>query len=389
MAPPHGHRSRRDPRGFYLILGVPPGADTAEIKSAFRRRAKDLHPDRNPSPTAQDDFQHLTEAYQVLMDPARRRAYDSGNLAPLREAPRPAAPQLCTCDRCKNVPAQPRHLVFPVVTGKLWRSAQSTLEGVYCRRCADITALRLALRTWGLGWWSLPLGPVHTIKALNTLRRGGDQPRAGNHRLLLRQAQAFLSRGERDLARGTALQARAFAATAAEHRAVENILGATARSDGRRLRDRWAAGSGLRLAQLSPPALLGAAVLGALALWTDVNLWGVDDPGFVARRVPAHQTPDRAAPAIPGLARPMLLRTGRLYEVTTVDLPVRTGPGTEYHEITSLESGQVVLVTENAPEGGWVRILTATGVIGFVSGRYLTPALAAQALDGALEENGQ
>ena len=41
--------SNRDPKGYYSILDVPPDASAAEIKRGFRFRAKDLHPDRNPS----------------------------------------------------------------------------------------------------------------------------------------------------------------------------------------------------------------------------------------------------------------------------------------------------------------------------------------------------
>lgn len=55
--------SKKDPRGYYGILGVSASADSAEIKAAFRRKAMELHPDRNDSPLATAQFQLLNEAY--------------------------------------------------------------------------------------------------------------------------------------------------------------------------------------------------------------------------------------------------------------------------------------------------------------------------------------
>ncbi|MGE4505055.1 MAG: DnaJ domain-containing protein [Desulfovibrionaceae bacterium] len=50
----------------YRILGIPPSSTLEEVKSAFRRQAFRLHPDLNPSPTAQQEFQRLNEAYVLL-----------------------------------------------------------------------------------------------------------------------------------------------------------------------------------------------------------------------------------------------------------------------------------------------------------------------------------
>ena len=62
---------------LYDIIGVSPDATEAEIKRQYRRRAMELHPDRNPDdPLATEKFQQLSEAYEILKDPAKRETYD-------------------------------------------------------------------------------------------------------------------------------------------------------------------------------------------------------------------------------------------------------------------------------------------------------------------------
>jgi molecular chaperone DnaJ len=71
-------------RDYYEVLGVPRDASDADVKKAFRRLARELHPDVSDSPDADSRFREVAEAYEVLSDPARRETYDRFGHAGLR-----------------------------------------------------------------------------------------------------------------------------------------------------------------------------------------------------------------------------------------------------------------------------------------------------------------
>ena len=125
-------------KNYYTILGVTPDASTEEIRAAYRRRAKEHHPDRRGGNS--EAFLELREAYSVLSDPEQRAAYDNH----LREMRRRTAAATAKTRRRWHPGATPEplaghhHAAPPDTAASLFRSASHTVLRQTIARLRDL-----------------------------------------------------------------------------------------------------------------------------------------------------------------------------------------------------------------------------------------------------------
>lgn len=340
---------RPDPSGYYRILGLDPGADTDAIKTAYRKRAKAVHPDRNTDPRALAEFQRISEAWGVLKDAARRAEYDVGLFRPDGGGDVSQAP--CVCSACGHVTAQPRYVVFRRVKSYVVWAKMSRVEGIFCRACADQAAAAASTSTWAWGWWSLP-GLVMTPFALVTNLLGGLKPASANASLLIAQAKAFVRQGDTALAQAVARQSIGFARKAGMDREAQSLVRAT-RGAAPRLKDRWVAWrSGTFYAQLAPLAVLpvAAAVVFMTVLAPQHHPEGSGTSGEIAVDPPA---------------------VGSVRHVAVDALKLRSAPVDGAPVLTLLDRFTSLSVIGVSADRDWANVRVPSGAEGFVPVRSL------------------
>jgi DnaJ-class molecular chaperone len=150
---------QRADRDYYATLGLGPEATDDEIRRTYRRLALEWHPDRNPgNPRAEERFKQISEAYAVLMDPAKRRAYDRA-----RGAGEPAGFEPRREDVFRDLFADPRaSAIFEELTREMARMGMRVERGDFERtlfggrvvmsgRVVVISPLSPARMLWRLG----------------------------------------------------------------------------------------------------------------------------------------------------------------------------------------------------------------------------------------------
>ncbi|MBL26727.1 MAG: hypothetical protein CMM50_04140 [Rhodospirillaceae bacterium] len=417
--------SVRDVKGYYASLGVSPDADADTIRRAYRSKVKQLHPDSGGASADADAFQTVNAAYTVLRDPERRAAYDDLNATidqaekekqRQREAqaaaaaaaaaktrarssrakttahdtkpgPEPppkaqAKPQTgeakpspvfaaVHCDRCGRIPAQPRYLIFEQVIGMIWRSRRTEIAGAFCRRCADITAVKASLITWLLGWWSIvPFGPYRAIRAIVRNLAGGMRPPERNARLLARQARAFYGMGRSDIAGTLAMQAYAMKPDPEVRRIIE-LTDAVRKP--LRLKDRWQLGGWGFLVQAMPIGLIIALVIVETAA---LGAWVARNGASWLEATTSSESP--APPMTVADHATMPDAEADLRFVMVESAKVREGPDESLAVVATVRQGDTVEVVGDVVAGGWVPVKTTDGLWGHLPADVLTPGKAAR-----------
>lgn len=195
-----------DPKGYYARLGLEQSASAAEIKAAYRKRAKQLHPDMVGGSAPSAEFLACQEAYEILGNPQTRAEYDS---SAYQESDTSTGPlDLIHCSRCLRATAQPRSTVYRHVVSVVLTTITTPVQGIFCADCGRKEAIKASVISGLFGWWGVPWGPVLTIKEIVRNGQGGERQQDVDDRLTYYNALAFASRGNLPLAHAIARQLR-------------------------------------------------------------------------------------------------------------------------------------------------------------------------------------
>jgi hypothetical protein len=309
--------NRKDPLEYYSLLGISPTASDAEIKTAFRKRAKDLHPDRNPSPYAVQQFQQLGEAFEVLSNPEARARYDTWYAENPQESTSaqqtPLEPIVCSC--CGSITAQPRYVIFYQVTSLIAVTIRSPVQGIFCPGCAEGKVLRSTIITWLAGWWGLPWGVIYSVHAIIHNLSGGSKPDDVNARLLIHQAYFFATQNKLNLAHAIAIEAKTFAYRATTNEGfelrnlVDKLLAALESIPVERLQNTWAVPN--------RPFYLQTAILAIFVVLAGAVLQTQPQTSSSLPSNATNNSPVPSSPVAPQYVRPSSADNGVPFPVTS------------------------------------------------------------------------
>lgn len=307
----------RDPRGYYAALGVGQSATGDEIKRAFKTKAQQFHPDKNPAPEATRQFQFVNEAYQILGKPKSRADYDAQSYRPPEELSPSAdrSPDPVVCSICRRTTAQPRYVIYRHVVSAVFVTWRSVQQGIFCSECGAKLAYRASLKTWLAGWWGIPWGPIYSVHAIFSNMLGGEQPPNSNFSILSWQATYFAYVGQLDLARAVARDALAFAnkiplSERSSDPKTDRVIGAMSTlcgetNSGSRapvLKDLWGFGSKAFKVQLGGTALFTILIVAVALL---ANTSGSAGPKMAYKHVPPTEEVAAVAPIVPAFNEPL------------------------------------------------------------------------------------
>ncbi|WP_182913815.1 J domain-containing protein [Sphingobium terrigena] len=292
-----------DAKGFYAALELDSSASATEIKTAYRRLAKEHHPDTGRVRDGGARFQQISAAYEILGDAEKRANYDNlseqtdqadysekrSRLNPIR------------CGVCRQVTAQPRYIIFWRVISVVLATTRTPVQGIFCSACAAKESLKSTAITGLIGWWGFPWGPIWTVlEGLKNLV-GGVQNNEHEEALLWHNALAFADAGKVPLS--YALAERLLSAKSSEIRAGAAHLTTFYRSQGFKptgtLKNNWTINPAQFLVKLLflsvVPVALTAAIMYSDRSSSEAS-YGVATPPSVAYREPTSSSLD--APAI-------------------------------------------------------------------------------------------
>lgn len=184
-----------DPLRYYEILEVSPKSSDDEIKLSYREKAKFWHPDHNPDKNAQEKFQLLSEAYDILKDENKKRLYNMSSIAYHKND----YPDLSLLKPYKSK-EYPEDLSIKVLsltknTGLFAKYKSEKIEEICNEDEAKKIVLKTAFHNIFLGWWHPKLFFINTSSLKENIDNINNNDQA-NLTLLIHNAIAYYNMNE-------------------------------------------------------------------------------------------------------------------------------------------------------------------------------------------------
>jgi hypothetical protein len=366
--------TRTDPKGYYAILQVAPTASIGLIKSAYRHRAMELHPDRNKSPNATAQFQLLTQAFSVLCDTKLRAAYDTQSAVSQpasASASAPTAPEPIACSICSKVTAQPRYVVFWEIKSFILITYRSPIQGIFCPVCAEKKAFRATGITWLLGWWGFPWGPIYSAHAILSNLIGGEKPALLNAKILTHQAIVFAIRKQLPIAVGIARKAKQFVKKVPKSESLRDQLDADldkimklASDNTPKMINGWHLFKRPFYVQAALLTVLGAALV------ISVQQGGKTSPNYPVAQIPSRPVPIHQSPRVtpkPAYVRPATAPNGTPW-------PTSASYVAHYPRFNTKGYSTVTVDNSQSDSDVFVKIMTTDGAKRIATRVFFIPA---------------
>ncbi len=363
-----------DALGYYQILGVDFDADDAQIKLNYRERAKQWHPDHNPSDEAKENFQKLAVAYDVISDEEKRLTYDLLCSA----YPKEKFPAMFALKVYKNRKGQfdlnVRAVSLWNVIGKIATADKRKTDEV----CNYDEALREVFKTsaknWLLGWWS-PQALLYNIHALSANFNNIGSNTKENYQLLVHNALAYEQDNKKDYAFMSALQAGSYAVPY-QKELLKKLMDRLAVQPKLKLSP-WNY-LNLKLIQLIIPLIIVfvALIPFSVKVVSESDLLSYFDKKQeisyhqeVQFRTGGSMADDMVVGKIINI--PVDITDASKLVYLTSDQPLMYGPADDFDVMKKLKKGTTVRITGISPDEIWYRVMLDEGEMGFLRKEHL------------------
>lgn len=363
-----------DALGYYQILGVDFAADEAQIKLNYRERAKQWHPDHNPSDEAKENFQKLAVAYDIISDEDKRLTYDLLCSA----YPKEKFPAMFALKTYKNRSGETDLNVRAVslwnVVGKIVTADNRKIDEVCNYNEALREVFKVSAKNWFLGWWS-PQALLHNIHALSANFNKIGRNTKENYQLLVHNALAYQQDNKKDYAFMSALQAGSYA-TAYQKQLLKKLMDKLGVKPQLPLKS-WNL-LNLKLIQLIIPLIIVflALIPFSVKVVSESDLLKIfADKHEISyhQEVRFRSGGTMADDMVVGKIINIPVDTADASKLVhlTSNQPLMYGPADDFDVMKKLKKGTTVRVTGVSPDEVWYRVMLDEGETGFLRKEYL------------------